>query len=1027
MGGTASTLSEDPESKLDVLQPGKPLAILLECGSSAGIEEKHTRVPSMLAEDYFPQTTSTEEILPQDEGHAGSSPAAKLRAPPSTPSQSAQLPVSAVLDADEETTPADASASSEDLPRDLDHEFWSSLFHDFVVFHAAASSAQRASVRALSAAVNNPEGKTAGIVALTVRAALCRVRDYVASSRSSFPRKEVLGALLLAGQVLTALVELNPTDHTLCLILGASAAEDCARYQQPPMTKADTVDIGQSVLWQLVTSSLDCITHTDDDPVASNIVLASICVVFVVLSGTYLASQDGAMNADPLSPAKSSSRTRTPGGGRGHDPFTESPNAQDNNGESYRSSERCPHSLLAAIVDRYSNPSSIVCGLLDLALDAVPNNDEARRSATVLAAPTDSRSGPGLSTDGGFGPRIEATRNEDRVLAPGSNLVARTVSPVTGVLYNGAATGASLVTSLMGRLPVGNGMMLPPSLLWYGLPGSGGGVSPRDTSNDVASPRSASSSETGGSPLMTAKRPAPTGPRTPKMIPRSPRLLGEQALALLAVLCAPRSPAAFAGTDAQRHPSAAESQPDPGATNNPYRFALQNLHDYPPRDAKDENVYSFPRLYEVLSSWVRDARGTLVAYYLVISNRRFRTFVLARTDPDVLLVPLLHALYERSSAASPPAPADAYMPAIIALVLTSDQGFCSAIDDVAVPISRIPWFEDRARIGSDSIRLSGLVLLVCIRSVQQSLLPKRRVLETYLASLCVAVMANISPTATCLSTLAADRLIALIEFVGKRHKKAVLVALHEVDAPKWPDSSDATERQEGPAGDADKTRAEATGKGEVSFQFCSSHPSHANSAQALAELLGTLLEVVASVLRARSNVSTNKHLMYGLLHREAVFSAEYVSEVSPRTRAIASRIRGVVAYFGEAIEEQSRGPSSASLHAGDAVAATSGDTVQDAAAPALGGGLSIESVFSGIERFGSSFPRTALDQLPEVGFEFVEAAMPESFCLPYAWVLAMRDSPLRWDSAQFPNATLPLASSVFHPPRPPHGAGVAKR
>jgi hypothetical protein len=155
----------------------------------------------------------------------------------------------------------------------------------------------------------------------------------------------------------------------------------------------------------------------------------------------------------------------------------------------------------------------------------------------------------------------------------------------------------------------------------------------------------------------------------PRFIANAPTLLAEQSLALIAVLCAPRercrslgAPSMIAahknrseglGTDlpVEQHENLA-SKPQHHETlhlPNPYRAALLGLHDLPHRNTGDDSAYSFSRLYEMLGVWIVDPRGALVAYHLIAGNRRFRTFVLARTDPDVILLPLLASMHLRAS------------------------------------------------------------------------------------------------------------------------------------------------------------------------------------------------------------------------------------------------------------------------------------------------------------------------------------------------------------------------------------------
>lgn len=507
---------------------------------------------------------------------------------------------------------------------------------------------------------------------------------------------------------------------------------------------------------------------------------------------------------------------------------------------------------------------------------------------------------------------------------------------------------------------------------------------------------------------------------------------------------------------------------------NPYRTSLLHLHDLPSQDSGDDSAISFGRLYEALGTWCDDPRAALITYYLVEGNRRFRTFVLSRTDPDVFLVPLLASVYARASVVSLTAPADAYTPAIIILMLTSDAGFCDAINNINLPTTNLPWLADHIRLGGVGISLSGLVMLVCIRCIQQSLVAKRRVMESYLASLCVSIAANVAMSISEISSLAADRLVALIDFIGKRRRRSMLVDAQERSMPLSPprvgrknqmaspfphlrsthtvckekvretsQALDSELRVEGPARQK-STRpngsviSEYNTKHVIFFSRCGTEASEADSVDTLSELLGTVLEVVTSILRVNSNIAANKHLMYSLLHKETLFDSSHIRDVSPRTEVLVQRIRRVIRFFsgfleseaantglrddmpqlqGHAKASQASSPSRTSL-------ATPGveDNQRSTTQNVRGIAVSVDRVFDTISRCSRKLPPQILGTLPTMRFEYCEALSSSEYFMPYAWILAMQNSPLQWDPTKFPDATIPLSKSVFHPPRPSHGS-----
>jgi hypothetical protein len=177
-----------------------------------------------------------------------------------------------------------------------------------------------------------------------------------------------------------------------------------------------------------------------------------------------------------------------------------------------------------------------------------------------------------------------------------------------------------------------------------------------------------------------------------------------------------------------------------------------------------------------------------------------------------------------------------------------------------------------------------------------------------------------------------------------------------------------------------------------------------------------------------------------------VFDASYLDEgASSRTRVVIGRIKRVIAFFSGHIERQYRPACASTSGAGsggcggsnvahksrvskEGISKSVEIDVASMASTARTIGISVDRVFDVIDRFARMLPRDVLGSLPELRFEYCEADMPDLFFLPYAWVLAMRNSPLSWDPAQFPDACVALATSVFHPPRPmPCGTSVPQR
>ncbi|KAI8323041.1 hypothetical protein GQ54DRAFT_303603 [Martensiomyces pterosporus] len=97
------------------------------------------------------------------------------------------------------------------------------------------------------------------------------------------------------------------------------------------------------------------------------------------------------------------------------------------------------------------------------------------------------------------------------------------------------------------------------------------------------------------------------------------------------------------------------SQPSPvdGRPRNPFLAALEGVADAPEPAIKIENRVSFRRLFAKIVAEIQSIEWTVLFQVLVARNNAFRTYVLARTDPDTVIIPLLKRI---SAATALPVP-----------------------------------------------------------------------------------------------------------------------------------------------------------------------------------------------------------------------------------------------------------------------------------------------------------------------------------------------------------------------------------
>ncbi|XP_074021732.1 dymeclin isoform X2 [Numenius arquata] len=188
-------------------------------------------------------------------------------------------------------------------------------------------------------------------------------------------------------------------------------------------------------------------------------------------------------------------------------------------------------------------------------------------------------------------------------------------------------------------------------------------------------------------------------------------------------------------------------------TPNPYRQAImsfKNTQDNTAFSSSNPHAFqiNFNSLYTALCEQQKSDQATLLLYMLLHQNGNVRTYVLARTDIENLVLPILEILYhveERNSH-------HVYMALIILLILTEDDGFNRSIHEVI--LKNITWYAERVLT---EISLGSLLILVVIRTIQYNMTRTR---DKYLHTNCLAALANMSAQFRSLHQYAAQRIIS---------------------------------------------------------------------------------------------------------------------------------------------------------------------------------------------------------------------------------------------------------------------------
>ncbi|XP_058548138.1 dymeclin isoform X3 [Neofelis nebulosa] len=292
---------------------------------------------------------------------------------------------------------------------------------------------------------------------------------------------------------------------------------------------------------------------------------------------------------------------------------------------------------------------------------------------------------------------------------------------------------------------------------------------------------------------------------------------------------------------------------DAADTPNPYRQAImsfKNTQDSSPFPSSIPHAFqiNFNSLYTALCEQQTSDQATLLLYTLLHQNSNVRTYMLARTDVENLVLPILEILYhveERNSH-------HVYMALIILLILTEDDGFNRSIHEVI--LKNITWYSERVLT---EISLGSLLILVVIRTIQYNMTRTR---DKYLHTNCLAALANMSAQFRSLHQYAAQRIISLFSLLSKKHNKVL---------------EQATQSLRGSLSSNDVPL-----------------PDYAQDLNVIEEVIRMMLEIINSCLT--NSLHHNPNLVYALLYKRDLFEQ---FRTHPSFQDIMQNIDLVITFF----------------------------------------------------------------------------------------------------------------------------------
>ncbi|XP_051895188.1 dymeclin isoform X2 [Pristis pectinata] len=293
---------------------------------------------------------------------------------------------------------------------------------------------------------------------------------------------------------------------------------------------------------------------------------------------------------------------------------------------------------------------------------------------------------------------------------------------------------------------------------------------------------------------------------------------------------------------------------------NPYRQSIMSFKNTQDNTAiQSPNSHSFQinfnSLYTALYEQQKSDQATLLLYTLLHQNPNVRTYVLARTDVENLVLPILEILYHVEKRNSH----HVYMALIILLILTEEDSFNRSVHEVI--LKNITWYAERVLT---EISLGSLLILVVIRTVQYNMTRTR---DKYLHTNCLAALANMSAQFRSLHQYAAQRIISLFALLSKKHNKVLEQATQSLS-------------------------------GSVSTEENPPIPDHAQDLNVIEEVIRMMLEIINSCLS--SSLHHNPNLVYALLYKRDLFEQ---FRTHPSFQDVMQNLDMVISFFSLRLEQ----------------------------------------------------------------------------------------------------------------------------
>ncbi|CAO3685374.1 unnamed protein product [Umbelopsis ramanniana] len=281
------------------------------------------------------------------------------------------------------------------------------------------------------------------------------------------------------------------------------------------------------------------------------------------------------------------------------------------------------------------------------------------------------------------------------------------------------------------------------------------------------------------------------------------------------------------------------------------------------KDVKDESSgsISFRRLYSIFAGSLAIEERMLLFYLFLVENESFRVYVLSRSDPETIYIPILKLVYE--SIEGKTNYSQLYIFLIFILIFSQDDVFNESIQKFNV--TNLTWFTERPLV--KNVTLGGLTMLVLLRAVQVNLSNHK---DAYLHTNCMASIANMSNSMMDIHPYVAQRIVSVFELISKRYQKI---------ASRVADSNASLQQQ--PSQEI------------IVYQ----------------DLIALFFEIMNSILV--HHLKDNPQLVYALLLKREAFA---VYRLNARLSELVANLESIINYFHARVSEANlRAPSTSEV------------------------------------------------------------------------------------------------------------------